>query len=194
VGADHTDAYRYHRRVLQTLQHRRGADRWVLKAPSHLGQLRTLFAVYPDARVVQIHRDPLKTVPSTISLMGTIRSMRGEPVDVDSLVALVSFGYGVMLDAVIDGRASGRLPDAQFVDVRYADLLRDPVDALAGVYDELGIGFDDALADAVLRHLAARPKDRAGPHRYSLGDTGLDVAPERERFRRYQQHYDVPDE
>ena len=63
VAADHTEAYRYHRRVLQTLQRRARGDRWVLKAPSHLAQLRTLFAVYPDARVVQIHRDPLKTVP-----------------------------------------------------------------------------------------------------------------------------------
>ena len=67
--------------------------RWVLKAPSHLGQLRTLFAVYPDARVIQIHRDPLKTVPSTISLMGTIRSMRCERVDVDALAPWVSLGY-----------------------------------------------------------------------------------------------------
>ena len=78
VGADHTDAYRYHRKVLQTLQRRQRGERWVLKAPSHLGQLRTLFAVYPDARVVQIHRDPLKTVPSTISLMGTLKSMRSD--------------------------------------------------------------------------------------------------------------------
>ena len=78
VATDQTEAYRYHRKVLQTLQRRERAERWVLKAPSHLGQLRALFAVYPDARVVQIHRDPLKTVPSTISLMGTIRSMRSD--------------------------------------------------------------------------------------------------------------------
>ena len=42
IGADHTEAYRYHRKVLQTLQRRRRGDRWVLKAPSHLAQLRTL--------------------------------------------------------------------------------------------------------------------------------------------------------
>ena len=59
-----------------------GGERLVCKAPSHLSQLRTLFAVYPDARVVQLHPHPLKTVPSTVSLMGTIRSMRCE-VDVE---------------------------------------------------------------------------------------------------------------
>ena len=58
--ADHRDAYRFHRKVLQTLQQRARGRRWVLKAPSHLGQLRALFAVYPEARIVHIHRDPLE--------------------------------------------------------------------------------------------------------------------------------------
>lgn len=194
VGADQTEAYRYHRRVLQTLQRRERAERWVLKAPSHMSQLRTLFAVYPDARVVQIHRDPLKTVPSTISLMGTIRSMRCEQVDVDALAPWISLGYAMMLDDTIDARASGELPDEQFVDVRYADLMADPVGAIRLVYGRLGIHLPPALEIAVTDHLAARPKGARGVHRYSLADTGLDPAAERERFRRYQAHYGVPDE
>ena len=194
VDADLTEAYRYHRKVLQTLQRRVRAERWVLKAPSHLGRLRTLFAVYPDARVVQIHRDPLKTVPSTISLMGTIRSMRSETVDVDALAPWISMGYGVMLDDTIDARASGELPDAQFVDVRYADLMDEPVGTIRGVYARLGIDFPSSLAVAVADHLAAQPKGARGAHTYSLADTGLDAARERARFRRYQAEYGVPDE
>jgi hypothetical protein len=194
VGADHHDAYRYHRRVLQTLQRRASADRWVLKAPSHLSQLRTLFAVYPDARVVQIHRDPLKTVPSTISLMGTIRSMRADAVDVDALTPLVSLGYALMLDDTLDARHSGGLPDAQFVDVRYADLMADPVRAVTAVYAGIGAPMPSTLAAAVTDHLASRPRGARGEHRYSLADTGLNAAAERERFARYQARYDVPDE
>ncbi len=194
VAADQTDAYRYHRRVLQTLSRRARADRWVLKAPSHLGQLRTLFRVYPDARVVQIHRDPLKTVPSTISLMGTIRSMRCATVDVDSLAPWISIGYARMLDDTIDARASGELPDAQFVDVRYADLVREPSATLRRVYDELAIAPPAALDDLVREHLAARPPEVRGTHRYSLADTGLDPTRERQRFARYQATYAVPDE
>jgi hypothetical protein len=194
VAADHTEAYRYHRRVLQTLQRRDRRDRWVLKAPSHLSQLRTLFAVYPDARVVQIHRDPLKSVPSTISLMGTIRSMRGERVDVDSLGPWVSIGYAMMLDDTMDARASGELPDDQFVDVRYADLMADPVGTLRAAYTGLGVPPPADLDALVTDHLAARPKDARGAHRYSLADTGLDEETERARFRRYQERYGVPDE
>jgi Sulfotransferase family len=194
VGADHTEAYRYHRRVLQTLQRVARGDRWVLKAPSHLAQLRTLFAVYPDARVVQIHRDPLKTVPSTISLMGTIRSMRTEQVDVDALAPLVSMGYGLMLDDEMRARESGELPDDQFVDVLYGDLLRAPVDTLRQVYDQLGAPWPATYATAIADHLAARPKGARGQHEYSLDSLHLDEAAERARFERYQARFGVPDE
>jgi hypothetical protein len=194
VATDQTDAYRYHRKVLQTLQRRARAERWVLKAPSHLGQLRALFAVYPDARVVQIHRDPLKTVPSTISLMGTIRSMRSEHVDVDALVPWIAMGYGRMLDDTIDARATGELPDEQFVDVRYADLMSDPFGSIRRVYGRLGIDCSPSLEAAVTDYLRAQPPSAHGMHRYSLADTGLDPARERDRFRRYQTHYGIADE
>ena len=194
VGADQTEAYRYHRKVLQTLQRHRAGERWVLKAPSHLSQLRTLFAVYPDARVVQIHRDPLKAVPSTISLMGTLRSMHGDRVDVDSLVGWVSIGYAMMLDDTMDARSTGELPDEQFVDVRYADLMDRPAETLRALYLDLDATEPAGYADEVRRHLARRPKDVRGAHRYSLADTGLDHATERDRFRRYQERHDVPDE
>ncbi len=194
VGVDHADAYRYHRKVLQTLQRRQRGDRWVLKAPSHLAQLRTLFAVYPDARVIQIHRDPLKTVPSTISLMGTLKSMHSADVDGAGLAPLVSMGYGFMLDDTIDARANGDLPDAQFVDVRYHELMADPVGTLQATYSELAIPWSPALAVAVTEHLDARPKDARGAHEYSLEEMGLDPVNERARFRRYQDHHQVPDE
>ena len=194
VGTDQTEAYRYHRKVLQTLQRRERGERWVLKAPSHLAQLRTLFAVYPDARVVQIHRDPLKTVPSTISLMGTLKSMRSGHADVETLAGLVAMGYGFMLDDTIDARASGELPDEQFVDVRYGDLMRSPVDAVRGVYERLGIEWPSTMRDAVEHHLAERPKDARGAHSYSTDAMDLDVAAERARFERYQAEYAVPDE
>jgi hypothetical protein len=195
VRADHTEAYRYHRKVLQTLQHHTpAATRWVLKAPSHLSQLRTLFAVYPDARVIQLHRDPLKTVPSTISLMGTIKSMRTDAVNVDAHAPWISIGYGMMLDATIDARAAGELPDGQFVDVRYADLMTDPAATVERIYERLALDPPVAFRDAVLAHVAARPKDARGPHRYSLADSRLDPVAERARFARYQAQYGVPDE
>ena len=42
AGADHTDAYRYHRRILQTLQARQHGEGWLLKAPQPPGHARRL--------------------------------------------------------------------------------------------------------------------------------------------------------
>jgi hypothetical protein len=103
-------------------------------------------------------------------------------------------GYALMLDDTMDARAAGDLPDEQFVDVRYAELMSDPVTTLHAVYDGLGVIAPDDLGDRVGSHLASRPKDLRGAHRYSLADTGLDEATERARFARYQHHYGVPDE
>jgi hypothetical protein len=166
----------------------------VLKAPSHLAQLRTLFSVYPDARVVQIHRDPLKTVPSTISLMATLKSMHSDDVDGTSLAPLVSMGYGLMLDDTIDARASGELPDEQFVDVRYHELMADPSGTVEGAYLALGLPWPDGFGDAIRAHLAERPKDARGVHEYSLAEMGLDATAERARFTRYQATYGIPAE
>ena len=67
-------AYRGHRRWLQLLQWR-CPGRWVLKSPCHLWHLRALVATYPDALLVQTHRDPLKVLSSLTSLATTLRKM-----------------------------------------------------------------------------------------------------------------------
>ena len=194
AGADHTDAYRYHRRILQTLTVPGDERRWLLKAPSHLATLDALFAVYPDARVIHVHRDPLKTVPSTLSLMATLKWMRRPSTDPEAVAPLLAWGFGAMLDGVIEGRATGRLPDAQFADLRYADLLADPVAAVAGAYDQFGWELPDPTRRAMADYLAAKPQAKFGTHTYSLEDFGLDPAEERARFTPYQQRFGVPDE
>lgn len=189
--ADHTAAYRYHRRILQTLQGDGDSTRWVLKAPSHLPTLRTLFAVYPDARVVHIHRDPRRTVPSTLSLMGTLKWMRCTNVDMQPMAPLIASGFAMMLDRIVADRASGRLPDDRFVDVRYADLVRDPAATVAAVRRSLGPAPDPALDEKVRSYIAAKPQGAHGEHRYALADFGLDATELGERFAPYLERFAV---
>ena len=60
--------YAYHRRVLQHLQWRHPCERWVLKAPAHIFGIDEIFATYPDAGIVHMHRDPLEVAASLTSL------------------------------------------------------------------------------------------------------------------------------
>jgi hypothetical protein len=192
---DRVPAYAFHRRMLQHLQWRCPGERWVLKAPSHLGQLRALLAVYPDARVVLTHRDPLKVLPSVASILYSTAWVRSDAVDP---AAVLGWFTGETCAALLDGmsalRDAGALPAAQCVDVLYADLVARPFEALARVYDHLGIPFTREAEARMRAYLDAKPQGRHGAHRYAFAETGLDAAAEAERFRPYRERYGVPRE
>ena len=84
--ADFAPMFHAHRRFLQLLQWRCPGERWVLKSPSYLAKLPQFFAEYPDAYVVLTHRDPLKVLPSLVSIMATLQWMHSDTVDVDAVV------------------------------------------------------------------------------------------------------------
>ncbi|MGI9590241.1 MAG: sulfotransferase family protein [Myxococcota bacterium] len=193
----HTDqrpAYRYHRRFLQTLQQTDRRERWLLKAPSHLFQLAALFDVYPEARVIQTHRDPLKTLPSTLSLTATLKWMRSDHVELAGLGPRMAGGYAWVYQQEIEQRASGALPDERFVDVRYHDLVSDPADTVCGLYERLGWPLPADLEQRVRDYVAAKPRGGRGAHPYDLADWDLDAGAERERFAFYEERFAVPPE
>jgi len=192
VRHDLRDAYRWHRRQLKWLgQHDPAGRRWVLKAPSHLGALPALFATYPDAWILQTHRDPMQTIPSTISLMATLRWMRSDALDVDGLARTMAKGVAMLFDAVMGMRADGTLPDDRFVDVHYADLTRDPAGTLRAIYDRVGRDWPDGFDGRITAYLAAKPRAVHGAHRYSVAEFGLDRDELRERYRPYVERFGV---
>lgn len=194
AGRDTRGDYATHRRLLQLLQWGRPRRRWVLKAPSHMNQLAALFETYPDARVVVTHRDPLRVLGSLANLMASLRWARSERVDYAALVGAMAFGHVYLAERVMEARDAGTLPAEQILDVRYCDLVADPVATLREISEWLGSPFG-AAEEARLREWAARrPKDRHGAHDYDFSDTGLELAAQRERHRAYQERYGVPSE
>jgi len=194
VRADHRGAYRFHRRFLRTLEQRRRGERWLLKAPSHLATLDALFDVYPEAQVIRIHRDPLKTLPSTISLLGTLKWMRCERVDLSAAARALPAGSERMFRREIEQRASGALPDERFVDLRFHDLMRDPLAAIEALYERLGWELSPESRRAMAGYVAAKPRGAHGVHRYDARALGLDPDDLRRRFRFYCERFDVPEE
>jgi hypothetical protein len=169
-------------------------DRWVLKAPSHLSQLPALFAVYPDARVVITHRDPLQVLGSLTNLMATLRGMRSRAVDYASVVWQMSLGYEMLVQRVVEQRAEGLLPEKQIFDIRYPDLIADPVGTLSRLYAWLDVDFPAGVLASIETFLERRPQDKRGFHQYEFADTGLDLATERAKYVNYQERYGVASE
>ncbi|MCY4665733.1 MAG: sulfotransferase [Acidimicrobiaceae bacterium] len=190
--------YAYERQFLQALQH--GTEQteqtlqWVLKTPGHLMLLPLLYAEFGDAWVVQTHRDPAKTMPSTVSTTAMIQWLRTDDVDVDGLAEIILAVFADGLNGSIDVRASGMVPGDRFVDVHFAELMSDPTGTLRAAYAKMGRDFTDDHAAAVLDYLANKPKGKFGVHRYQPEDWGFTAESLRAALAPYIAHYGVVSE
>ena len=109
--ADHAGAYRFHRIFLQHLQS--GVPgQWLLKSPAHLWQLDTLLAEYPDALIVQTHRDPLNVISSIAALTHHLRRMASDESNIAECAAQSYEEIVVGLDREMALRDSGAVPPA----------------------------------------------------------------------------------
>ena len=195
ASADLEPAYRFHRQFLQHLQFRY-PGRWILKAPSHLSSLKALFAVYPDARVVWTHRDPLKIIPSVASILEATARVRSDAVDPEQVKAWFTPDTCLtQIESAQRFRDSNPQHAERFFDVRYESLVTDPFSTLADIYDHFHIPFQAAAEAAMRRYLEAKPKDKHGRHDYArVATESSEGGAIRERFRAYQERFDVPSE
>jgi hypothetical protein len=190
----HMPAYRFHKRFLQFLQHQDGVERrWVLKCPEHLFALEAIKAVYPDARLVFVHRDPVKVLLSQARLTEVLRRPFTRRLDP---VALGPHESRRWLDGTRRMMAVG--DDAGFPEpvchVHHLDLITDPVSTVDGVYRHFGMDLLPQAASAIERYVRAKPKGGYGEHSYRFETHGLDESQERAKFRPYMVRFGVTPE
>jgi hypothetical protein len=184
--------YASHRRQLQYLQWRCPAERWVLKSPAHLWFLDALLAVYPDACIVQTHRDPVKVLPSVASLVCGWRSLYEGDVDARAIGRWQVELYAGMLESCL--RERPRHDPRQFFDLHFREVLADPLAAVRRIYAHFGFDWSDAAERSLRDWHAVHPQGKHGEHRYSAEQFGLVPAEVAERFARYSEHFGVESE
>lgn len=183
----------WHRAILQTVQHGREPKRWLLKTPGYLMMLDDLLAAYPDACIVQTHRDPARTMPSTVSTVAMIQWLRSDHVDMDVVAPLVGALFGDALTTVGRRRLDGSLA-APFGDVRFVDLMADPVAAVAGAYAGIGRELAPEHAAAIEAYLRDKPRGKHGSHRYTAADWGFDPAALHAELAEYMAQFSIDPE
>ena len=129
-------AYAFHRRLLQHLQARNPGRRWVLKAPGHLFALQALLDQYPDAKIVQTHRDPLRVMASMASHATVLRRAFSDNADPTEIAADWSDRWARALTLFLETR--DRADTSGFLDVSYDQIESAPFDTVAQIYDFLG--------------------------------------------------------
>lgn len=193
--ADMAPAYRWHRIYLQHLQSRHAGDRWLLKSPAHLWCLGALLDEYPDALLIQTHRDPVRIISSVSALSALLRQMSSDESTVPRAAAMFSEDVLVAMDRSVAARRDGTVPADQVVDVQFAAFMADPFATIGQIYDALGLTFTAEAESAMRAFLATHPGDGGGGgSRYTFADTGLDGDVLRARCREYQEYFGVPSE
>ncbi len=181
--------YELHRRFLQHLQHHCRGERWVLKAPVHLPNLGALLSVYPDARVIMTHREPLEVLASECSLHATLRLSFTDAIDPRRIGREVTEGMTDEIRRGLEARDVGGAAPEQFLDLVYADFATDPIAHVRRIYTRFGMELAPAVEARMQRFLAETPKEKYGAHRYTLAQFGLDPEEERERYRTYRDRF-----
>jgi hypothetical protein len=184
-------AYTYHRCVLQHLQWRHRAERWVLKAPAHIFGIEDIFATYPDAGIIHLHRDPLEVAASLTSLTVAIYAAFSEGIDPHAVGRDLVESLHSGLERYIRARNRAGARQARFLDIDYRDLTRDPMATVRRIYDFFAIPLTDQADARMRRFLAENPQAKHGVHRYSLAQFGIDREAEARRFQSYCERFGV---
>lgn len=186
---DHTAGYAYFKRVLQTLQWLRGGEQWALKAPMHMENLPALLKVFPDALIVQTHRDPVTATVSLTSL--TCYGVRNYFDHPNPL--LMGHNLSAAIERLLRGICEARQEsDPRCVDIHFRDLMSDPVAMVQRVYAAAGKTLLAADEQRMRDWLAANPRHKHGGHTYAAEDFGIDLAERYQALSFYTERYNVP--
>lgn len=189
IANSRTRCYPDLKQMLQSLQWQdssRKGKRWVLKTPGHLMALDAVAATFPDTTIVMTHRDPLATVPSYCSMMYSLYQMSADA-DRIAIGAFWEKRLAELLTMFI--RHRDEIGGHRFCDVRYPDLLSDPIAQGKRVLGSAGITITPEIVAGMEEWIEANRREDRAPHKYSLEDFGLDRSLIEQDFADYRARF-----
>lgn len=190
LAHDQTPHYAYLKKGLQALQWQRGPQRWILKSPQHLEQLRPLLATFPDATLALTHRDPVSVITSAITMLAYGDRVRRTRVDTRAVASYWIDRVEKLLRACVRDR--DLLPAGRTVDVVFHEFMQDDIAMVRRIYACAGLPFTDAAQAELATFMAANPRGKHGRILYDLqADFGIDPAALRRRFDFYFERFPV---
>jgi len=185
---DHTLAYEDLKKFIQYLQWQnpgRENKRWVLKSPHHLGFIDKMISVFPDAKIIQTHRDPIKTVPSFCSMCANLF----EPLTTNFDKFFIGKHWSNKLTRALNHcmDISEQYPD-NFLDLEFLNMIKDPIDEMKKIYEFIGESFGEKT-EVAMEAWREENKHEMGAHKYSLEEYDLTESQINDNFSKYQQKY-----
>ena len=184
LASNFGDSYTLHKKHLQALSFNREEKTWFLKGPAHIASLAQLLVVYPDARIVFTHRNPLECLPSMASLTAMIRMVCLPMQDAKLIGPGMVKHLQQMLDVGYRTRDAWPATATPFLDITYKKLVSNPVATVHQILNHFSIPIPNGMDQKLESYLAMRTQHRHGIHKYSLDEYGLDETELMEKFQR----------
>jgi hypothetical protein len=186
----HRGAYARHRELVGLIGSTAAPERrWVLKYPVHMKHLRTLLEVYPDACVVQTHRDPSRVLSSYVNLIAGFRALFEPDIDRAAIAREQLEVWAAGAERAIAVRREHA--PGQFFDLYFSDFVADPIGSVRRIYERFGLELSAAGEQRMRRWQADTPEGKQGAHRHDLEDAGISREAILDRFATYMRHFNL---
>ena len=169
-----------------------GPIQWFLKDETHMYFLENLLKKFPDARIINLHRDPIQVLASTISGFYIIMKVyyKQEDIDVANLGRNCLEQMYVCKERLLNVRSrvkelTGREESDVFVDIKFEDLCLNPKSIVMDMYSKIGKSCTDTHLLEMITYLMNNPRYKHGKHKYNITDFGIDIAEVRDKFQDY---------
>ena len=172
IGFD--SAYAFEKRFLQYLQWRQPKRQWVLKAPDHMFNMEALMRVFPDAAIIQTHRNPLEVIESSSQLTDVVQRTFARPQDSREIGIREARVLAEWLDRITCFRERHPELEDRIVDVNYDELVSDPLKTVRRLYRELGLPLTNPTLQRVQGLAGNRSRYGGQRARPGLADLGID--------------------
>jgi hypothetical protein len=184
-------SYQHFACTLQLIGSNEPERRWLLKNPGHVANLDLLFAVFPDALVVQTHRDPAKAVPSLCALLMHLHPIMEEGRYQQRAHNMLARETAKWSAAVRNAEAVRRAHPGQVLDVVHGDFHHDPMQTIERIYAFAGLDLSPAVRTTMAQRIEVKPEMSHGLHTYDVADFGMTQDEIRERFSDYISRFDL---
>ena len=176
--------------ILQSLQWQdpsRKNKNWVLKTPGHLMALQTVLDIFPNAKIVMTHRDPVSTIPSYCSMEASLYKMGSDEVTNTEIGTYWMTRLKQWLDNFMAVRESA--DTRRFIDVNYKTLLENPTEEGLRVLEAAGISESPEIKAGMEGWIEANRREHRAAHKYALADFGLNEEDIKSEYSAYRETF-----
>ena len=187
------EGYQFLARFLRHLQGPGEAPRrWILKSPEHVFSIDALTRVFPDAKLVFVHRDPGHVLVSAARLTELLRAPFTTAIDRREIGRGAADYWQDGMRRMVEVADDPSFPlRSRLVHVQYRSLVSDPIGTIAQIYNAFGLEFSQAAREAMSAKVAQAPNGGYGANRYRPEEFGIDPERERERASVYIERFDI---